>query len=202
MSGPELGPAGLPGKSDPASKPLIAQSGRLSPRKNDHDNRELYCDRDRVGCCSLRAFDDLEQEAAISSFRGHESSTWRRAGAPGCEGIKPLLGWFRWRGLYGDRSGRDTRRNIRSRVAEMSIFALSCIITGFFGLLLGVLVIAFRERVLSFVRRRYKVVYQEDGVSEDDIDKRLPRMSVVVVIAIGFVAVSTGFVTIGLFVAT
>jgi hypothetical protein len=83
----------------------------------------------------------------------------------------------------------------------MGLFVLSCIIVGCVGVILGVLSLAFRERVLSFVRSRYEKVYREDSLSEGEFRTRLPTMPAVIAIAIGFIIVGTVFVTAGLLAA-
>lgn len=54
----------------------------------------------------------------------------------------------------------------------------------------GTAILFFRERILMFVRARYEKVYREDGLSEDEIRSRLPKMWVVVLIGIGSLLVA------------
>ena len=54
----------------------------------------------------------------------------------------------------------------------------------------GASILVFRERVLRFVRERFQKVHREDGLTEADSDRRLPRMWIVVLIGLGWLVVA------------
>lgn len=69
----------------------------------------------------------------------------------------------------------------------MDAFAFANLACGIFVLLIGAVVIFRRERVLTFVRRRFEDVDREQHVSERDTTANLPKMSVVIIVGLGFV---------------
>jgi hypothetical protein len=54
----------------------------------------------------------------------------------------------------------------------------------------GACILIFRERLLRFVRQRFEKIHHEDGLIEAEIDSRLPRMWVVVLIGLGWLVVA------------
>lgn len=69
----------------------------------------------------------------------------------------------------------------------MDAFALANLACGILVLVIGALVIIRRERVFTFVRRRFEDVYREQQVSEQDATANLPKMSAVIIVGLGFV---------------
>ena len=65
------------------------------------------------------------------------------------------------------------------------------VIAGAFAGIGGTAILLLRERILTFVRARYEMVYREDGPSDDEIRSRLPKMWVVVLIGTGSLFVAT-----------
>jgi hypothetical protein len=80
----------------------------------------------------------------------------------------------------------------------MNMPAFLSILAGMLGMLAGILLLVFRERVLGFIRDRFQRIYREDRLLEPEINSRLPKMPAVVTVAIGFAAISAGFVAMGL----
>jgi hypothetical protein len=56
--------------------------------------------------------------------------------------------------------------------------------------LAGGTILGLRKRVLRFVRERYETMYRTDGMPEETIAIRLPKMWVVVAIGIGCLVVA------------
>ncbi|MCV0335926.1 hypothetical protein [Microbacterium sp.] len=80
----------------------------------------------------------------------------------------------------------------------MSAFSLANLAVGVAVVLVGAVLLVSRARVLPFVRGRFDKVYREDQLSEEEIARRLPKMSaVVVVVACGFAVFGTALIVIG-----
>lgn len=79
----------------------------------------------------------------------------------------------------------------------MSAFSLANLAFGVAAVLVGAVLLVSRARVLRFVRGRFDKVYREDQLSEEEISRRLPTMSVVVVVACGFAVFGTALIVIG-----
>jgi hypothetical protein len=70
---------------------------------------------------------------------------------------------------------------------------------GALSALTGVLGLAFRARVLGYVRARYERAYRYENLSESDMNDKLPTMRPVVVVASGFVVVGAGFIAMAVY---
>lgn len=82
----------------------------------------------------------------------------------------------------------------------MSAFSLANLAFGVAIVLVGAVLLVSRARVLRFVRGRFDKVYREDQFSEEEIARRLPTMSVVVVVVVvacGFAIFGTALIVIG-----
>lgn len=73
----------------------------------------------------------------------------------------------------------------------MDAFVLSMLCIATFAGVAGARALAFRESILRFARGQYEKIYRADGMREDELENRLPRMGAVVFIGIGCLAVAT-----------
>lgn len=70
----------------------------------------------------------------------------------------------------------------------MDAFALTGLACGILMFTAGGLVVIGRARVLTFVRKRFENVCREQRISDGEIIGKLPKMSAVMIVGIGFAA--------------
>lgn len=80
----------------------------------------------------------------------------------------------------------------------MTTFSILALSLGVMIFCAGALSLMWRQRVTAFVRARFEKVYREDGVSDHEIEARLPSVRVIVSLAVGAIAISGVFMVGGL----
>lgn len=190
------------------SRPVVTQvvarcraTGYFDHKEGHDDDRKLHRTRyEWPNDCWWNTHCALSSKAAFCVLRCVPSVLWGGREADG-KADEHLLGRCSRCRVDPHWCVRILHGYLRSGVDMTMNMALMLFVFGGVGVVIGVLAIVFRVRVLAFVHDRYRKALRDDDLDEEELRRRLPTMTALLLIASGWIVITAGFICIGLIYA-